>query len=230
MTRLALEVSGQARFGDYFPDQLRTLSGTFDHIDVYVWVWKYKDGFDLGSYMANAVRDLPNVSIKALVLADQIDFVPAPGWQLLIWCGSPIKNMMSMTYAIKQCAFIRQQVTEPYDLVMRTRPDLKLEYLSEAVLKAVDGQSVFVGDRPIYLIDRSQCGPAWPHTLQDQVAIGAPVVMDRYAMLFDHFNDYHSEVGAFHPEKLFYWWLVTKCGFTVFEAGMNPVLERKVIS
>lgn len=209
--KVAVHISGQQRYGENIGHFLRDMA-VYDEVDLYLWHW---DGpRDAGQLASMVEAKCPsNVRIAGIELQPQIDFKPHPDWKLLIWCGSSIFNLMSMTYAIRECDRMR---TGDYDLVVRSRPDMRLHNFKPPT---IGPKLVSVGLRPHYL-------PAGSLEIQDQFAIGTPEDMAVYAKLYDQLGSFHQQGGRFHPETYVHWWMAGQNGVRFDETGYRPEIEN----
>lgn len=213
--KIAVQLSGQQRYGSHFPQFVDSLKH-FSQVDYFVHHWD-------GPRTEQELKDLiPNV--VAIKTEPQIKFEPDPKWTLLYSVGSSIFNLMSMCYGIKEANALRTQYEQEtgtqYDLVIRIRPDLRLtnlpQYTSWFETKAEN--TLLVGERPHYL-------PVGRPEIQDQIAIGTPDEINRYATLYDGLPKYHEHGFRYHPESYFYWWL-TGQGLKFDETGFKPEIEN----
>lgn len=89
--RVAIQISGQQRYGEFFAQFLASMS-IFDDIDFFVHHWE-------GPRSADEIAAIvPN--IRSISIEQQKQFEVKPEWSLLHPQGSSIFNLMSMTYGI----------------------------------------------------------------------------------------------------------------------------------
>ena len=165
--KVALQISGQQRYGAYWPQLLSTLE-QFDH-DIFIHNWE-------GPRDETQLRTI--VGQHAMIqLEPQIQFEVPKEWRKTDPepYGSPIFNLMSMTYGIQAANKLRQASGNNYDIVIRARSDHRI-ILPDPLEMAPN--TIEVGRRPYYL----RTGTA---RVQDQFAIATPAMMDVYAEQHD---------------------------------------------
>jgi hypothetical protein len=205
---IALQISGQQRYGKYFPQLLEAFDG-FD-VDIYIHNWT-------GIYVEqDIVRAYPDV--YDIVIEDQIQFDIPKDWKKMIPepYGSPIFNLVSMCYGIYQANLLRIKSGIKYDYVARARSDIRLVgFRSDywASQNVID-----VGIRPHFL-------PVGRPEIQDQFAIGTPETMNIYSELYNNLQKFHDCGGQFHPETFFYWWLKSN-NITMLEETFKVEMEK----
>lgn len=223
--KAALQISGQQRYGNFFPEFLKTLSAAFDEIDVFVHNWEGpNDAVTLGKKIA--VQLPTNCALRKVQIDPQRMFVFLPHWKRHPGAsndGGPEQVMfrlISQLYGINNVNAIRQRWQKStgvkYDRVIRARSDFKIE----GDLKFDDPMTIYTGAPKI---------PLQNHMMQDQFAIGSPEDMDVYADMFLNLNEMHDTIGGFHPEMFFYWWTHVKNGIPVDQTGFIGVMENQHI-
>jgi hypothetical protein len=204
--RIALQISGQQRYGDFFPQLLSAFDGC--DLDIFVHNWS-------GPRSEEELRDLIGPQLVGLAVEPQIAFEVPPEWKKLVPQGSSIFNLVSMTYGIREANRLRVESGRDYDAVVRARSDIRLL----GPITIPPAPLIELGKRPYFL-------PFGKPEIQDQFAIGDPAVMDLYAGLYDHLGDFHAEGRKFHPETYFAWWL-HKCGIVVSEdSGLIVQMDK----
>lgn len=208
--RVALQISGQQRYGEYWPEFLKCFS--LVDCDVFIHNW---DG-------PRSHRQLEVIApnVKTVVTEPQKIFHPKKEWTLLHPQGSSIFNLMSMTYGMQRVNRMRLEYEYTtgieYDVVIRARSDIKLWGWRHMFV--VPENTVQVGDRPDYL-------PVGKKEMQDQIAMGRPDVMNYYSDMYDGFDEFFDEGRKFHPESYFWWWMERK-GISIDESGWETQLEK----
>jgi hypothetical protein len=205
--RLALQISGQQRYGDYLPQLLQAFDAY--EVDIFVHNW-------VGPRDESELRKLIGGNVVDIKLEEQVQFVIPPEWKKIHWCGTTIFNLVSMTYGIREVNRMRQESGNQYDFVVRSRSDVRLVGF-QPVSRMTD-DIILVGNRPWYL-------PRERRELQDQFAFGTPAAMDKYCGLYDNLQRFHDEGREFHPETYFQWW-VTTAGLEAIENYFDVQLEK----
>lgn len=215
MMKAALQISGQQRWGLYYTSVFSSVSETYDKVDVFIhnWAGPYSES-DLHQML---VPQLPhNFEIQQIMVEPQIEFVPAAHWRARADASQDpnmIFRLMSQTYGIYRVNQMRSD--HDYDRVIRSRSDL-----------GMSGQPLAPSDDVIYTGMKTPNLAA--EMMQDQFAIGSTKVMDVYCDMYNHLSDYATEMGGFHPEVFFRWWMI-KNQIPVDETGFRAVMEGQQI-
>mmetsp|Transcript_5089 Transcript_5089/g.8750 ORF Transcript_5089/g.8750 Transcript_5089/m.8750 type:complete len:362 (+) Transcript_5089:259-1344(+) len=111
-----------------------------------------------------------------------------------------VNTTISMFQGIQKANQLRVRYQDSvgvrYRFVLRWRADIKP--VSRLVLGGLDYEPFFGFDRRYAWIPR---GFDWGG-LNDQIALAAPEVMDRYASVYDSISDIYERNITFHPERL----------------------------
>jgi hypothetical protein len=214
--RVALLISGEPRFCrefDLFLDHLRG-HGT---VDWFVWLWQgsQSEGDSRGlDVVAPCWRHLDyqtahnrltqlmpsNHTLARLTIADRLQYPPPTVHNKA--GETSVERMWGMYSSLYQCDLSRraheQNLAQPYDLVVRIRPDLGLN----APLDLVQYKQL-VTENPSTVITASNHIHGYGHRINDMMAIGNSTAMSTYCDLAQHIVDYHDRDHIiFHPETM----------------------------
>jgi hypothetical protein len=207
------------RYGAFFPDLLASLNKIYGPVDLFLHQWE-------GPYTAEQITSKCGTNpVRALKIEPRREFEIDPRWYADPR-DTPIYNVVSMCYGIQEANRLRHayedQTGERYYLVIRARSDIRLHNLppDPAWARSFPERTICLGVRPNYL-------KIYPVAVQDQIAIGRPEDMDRYARLYENLPKYYAEnpSNMYHPETYFGWSL-RNSGLTFNESGFSPELER----
>ena len=213
--RVALLIPGEPRFCKEFDQFLENLQG-YDQVDWFVWLWQESQceehrGVDV---VAPSWRQLDHNTTRAriqqhLPVQHQLinltiarkELYPAP--QFYRKDGSTsVERVWGMYTSLQQCDLTRraheQTLDSPYDLVIRTRPDLGLTApLDLNVCRN------YLKQNPSTIITPRNAVHGYNHKTNDMMAVGPSDIMSTYCNLVDHVIEYHDRLGMiYHPETM----------------------------
>ena len=211
--RVALLLSGEPRFCSEFDLFLENLRG-YDQVDWFVWLWRdsqceehrgvdvvapswrhldYRSTHDrLASYLPTGHQ------LTELSIVDKSAY-PAP--QVHHKAGeTSVERMWGMYNSLYQCDLTRraceQRTGQPYDLVIRTRPDLGLS----APLDLVHYKQL-LDQNPSTVVTPTNHVHGREHKTNDMMAMGLSDSMSIYCDLAKYIVDYNQQLGViYHPE------------------------------
>lgn len=208
--RIAVLVQGSPRFCREF-DHLLSALGSTHEFDWYFWMWNRNPAPDVYGYtvVADAWRDytadwarskisglLPaGHRVGRLELADQsalkfdTDIRNKAG-------ETNVENVWKMWHSLKQAHELCLGSGRSYDLVMRVRPDVSMDFID---LDLIHSQ---LQAQPGVVISANNHYGYWGTRLNDWTAIGLPREMAGYCSIVDHVSQYHREGMIFHPESM----------------------------
>lgn len=212
--RVAMLIPGEPRFCREFDSFLDNLRG-YTSIDWFVWLWQSSQsevdrGVDVvapswrslnhAAAHARLVKLLPQGhTLASLTIADRSHFPPP---QVHNKAGETnVARMWGMYNSLDQCDLARrsheQTVAQPYDLVIRTRPDIGLT----APLDLMSYRH-FLDQNPSTVITPHNEVHGYGHRTNDMMAMGLGQAMSVYCNLAQHIVHYHQLGLIYHPETM----------------------------
>lgn len=182
--KIALCISGQLRCVD------KTYQSLFYNLlkeynpDIFISTW---DDFPIKLKQAETLYDPKEILIEKPIQFNNLEKFANRMENI----RNPL-NVLSMYYKIQSCNLLKknweQKYDFKYDFVIRWRSDIYLTH--EVKIPISNGKSIFV--------------PQYGHYfgVNDQVAIGASDLMDKYSCLFDKKEEYFESGQVFIPEIL----------------------------
>ena len=141
-----------------------------------------------------------NHSLITLTIAHRADFPPP---EVRNKDGhTSVARVWGMYTSLHQCDLTRrtheQNLAQPYDLVIRIRPDLGLG----AALDLARCQQL-IDHNPLTVLTPSNHVHGYEHKINDMMAIGSSAAMSTYCDLAQRIVDYHDQDNLiFHPETM----------------------------
>jgi len=203
--KIAIMISGQPRFTREFDDFLNSLSN-YNQLDWYFVLWNSTHEQDVRipptwPTDVDAVREriqarLPvNSNIVHLSVEDAPVFDESQNFRLTPW--SIAKNIWTMYYGIHCVNAIREQYG-PYDLVIRTRPDIGITETLD--LTAIHQQLINLP--PTVLVPNNHRHSMLGTPVNDLFGIGLPGVMSTYSRAFERLEEFKQQQYPFHGETV----------------------------
>lgn len=203
--KTAILISGRPRFTREFDDFLNSLTN-YDQLDWYFLLWNSTHEQDVRippnmPHELEAIREyissrLPaNSNIAYLNSADQPAFVDDGQFKLTPW--SIAQNIWTMYYGIKLVNDVREQ-NGPYDLVIRTRPDIGIT--EKLDLRAIHAH--LSTQPPTVLMPDNHRHSMIGTPVNDLFAIGLPDIMSTYSRAFDSIPSMNQRNLPFHGETV----------------------------
>lgn len=208
--RVACLISGQPRFCKSFDLQLQHLKNDTE-IDWFVSIWKNNQHSDVTPLLQNTDTDNAREYISKRFLAGHrlIDIIATdqPNTDhihnknyLKLGSQSPrhIYLMYLGIYIVNQLKIKHEEETGPYDLVIRTRPDLSLNRdvnLAEFIHFFEQNKNSII--TPVN--NRHGAGPT-----NDQFAIGTSNTINLYANAVNKLDEIYNSGIGYDPETLLY--------------------------
>lgn len=209
--KIAILISGEPRFGVNTDSQFTKFENC--QVDWFFYLWKNNPyGIDLGyvspkwnnyndDWAINEIRNrLPiGNNLIAFKSGNQSDYLVPQGIE-----NCPNKNsdrIWSMYNAIYQADLLRRDYeknSSPYDLVIRSRPDLDLN--GKIDLLAIK-QKLEEHSNRVFTPNTNQHG--FEYKMNDMFAISSPKMMSIYCSAVIRLMEYHQTDNiCFHPETL----------------------------
>jgi hypothetical protein len=213
--RVALLIPGEPRFCREFDQLLENLQG-YDQIDWFVWLWQDSQSeayrgvdvvapswrhldhsitWDRIQQRLPAQHQLINLTIahKALYPAPEIHRTDG---------STNIARVWGMYTSLQQCDLTRraheQTLNKPYDLVIRTRPDLGLSQPLD-----LRHCQEYLKLNPATIMTPSNDIHGYRHVTNDMMALGLSEAMTTYCNLAQHILEYHNTMDViYHPETM----------------------------
>jgi len=210
--KVALQISGQQRYSDYFAELLESFK-VFPDLDVFFHHWH-------GPRDESVIRSLVHHGqVRSIKIEPQINFQPPLDWQPVPHTIT-IFNMMSAAYSIKAVNQLRldyeKETGTTYDLVIRARADIRMICLPQDI-----SWYDRIGRMMLFLPARGNI--LGENQINDQFAMGKPETINLYAQLFDNFQKFHDIGRKFQPEQILYWHVVDNIGLQIIEDGLLDV-------
>jgi hypothetical protein len=237
--RVALLLPGEPRFCREFDLLLENLRG-YTTVDWFVWLWQDSQceehrGVDvvapswrhmeyetahsrLNSYLP-AGHQLINLSIE------NRSSYPPP--RVHHKAGeTSVERMWGMYTSVRECDLqrrVHERATgQPYDLVIRTRPDLGL-----AAPLDLEHCLEYLKQNPQTVITPSNEVHGYGHKTNDMMALGQSSAMSTYCDLAQYIVEYHHKLGLiYHPETMLAFHIAAQ-GLTNHNKDSYEVVLRK---
>lgn len=235
--KIAMLLPGEPRFCREFDQLLSNLQTSGHSVDWFVWLWQcsprdIRANFDVVSpWWQTAVAESIRLRMQHLL---------PPGHQVVNctvnskqdWPAPRVNNKAGETdverawgmYAsLYQCDLARQAREAqqgPYDLVIRTRPDLGLSApLDLAAVRALLDQT------PNGVITPKNEVHGYGHRINDMFAIGSSQTMAVYAALSKYIPGYLAQGLIYHPETMLGFHLANQ-GLANLDMGLQVELRK----
>lgn len=212
--RIAVLVPGEPRFSQEFTDFIGQLPNQHS-IDWFFWLWQQspKGSYPNTQFVAESWQTIPNEqwarekiesnikgpnhSVASVMVEDKAQW-PAP--EVRHKAGETnVERCWGMYSSLYQCDRLRQMKEHyqqfKYDLVIRTRPDIKLDKPVDVdlLLSQVSNNRVVTPKNEIH---------GYGYRINDMYAVGSSESMTAYTSLANHIIEYHNQGLIFHPETL----------------------------
>lgn len=210
--KVAIMISGRPRFTREFDDFLNSLSN-YDQLDWYFMLWNTTHEEDVRVPPTwptdyDAVKEriqskLPrNSNIVHLSIEEPPAYDDTQEFRLTPWSIAP--HIWTMYYGIYMVNQIREQYG-PYDLVIRTRPDIGI---AEKLNLPAIYQSLIANVNTVLMPSNHRHSMAGP-PVNDLFGIALPDTMTLYSQAFTRLEEFKNKQLPFHGETVLSWHLAT---------------------
>lgn len=203
--KAAILISGRPRFTKEFDDFLNSLTN-YDQLDWYFLLWNatHEQDVRIPPNWPSNIEDIHTHISSKLPANSNIVYLekPAPpefdstqNFNLTPW--SIAQNIWTMYYGIQAVNSIREQHS-PYDLVIRTRPDIGIT--EKLDLRAIHNH--LVTQPPTVLMPNNHRHSMFGPPVNDLFGIALPDVMSTYSRAFDSIPEINEKHIPFHGETV----------------------------
>jgi len=207
--RSALLLSGNPRFCKDFDSQLDNLKNSLIDWIVVLWdrgnsedtkispEWKAKTAEEVAARLEPNLP--PGHRLAHVELVDPQSCPPSPREYTGFYCNA--QAVWQQYQILKLCDYRRREAEaanqQPYDLVIRSRPDIGLANLID-----LENEKNYLLENPNILLTPKQNVALGRTPMSDYFVVGLPDAMSIFNNAVDYFDEFHSNNIPYSPELL----------------------------